>query len=381
MAYENADWRPHRPAAVMVDGDHNDAEETEETGEGHPREREQDPEYVFETRPGGCDVRRRAPEPVLVDEEAEYADAADVASTRCVVDGVEEMPDDSNVPPGGALSAIVWFVCTVVALWMFTIASPFIANALSQHGWRLWTSLAIGCLPVVFVFGMMVYVFVRFFRMPRFEQLKARAFSNKAELQRRLMASYLANFPSPEQYAADNGFANEDGNRTRKVVAECLAHLQRDAADSRAWLVAFDRFQSLQDERAEEIIFNVCKHVGLTTAACPWRILDMVTVVYHSTRMIARLAKLYNRRTSSRAAFWLGCHWIVNIYVSGTMQNAAQQGVEIAASAVGGLTNVFSKALGAVVGKSTEGLVNALLVNRLGRRAMMYFRPLVEAKC
>ena len=332
--------------------------------------------FEIEQRIGGCDIRRSSPKPHLLHEEAVYASWQTNEAQKPSSAGDGELVKGQNGIKSSAISILGWSVCVIVVLWMFTAASPFIANALTQHGWRLWTSLVLGCLPIVSVVGLMVYVLRRFLKVPKVEQINRRLFSNKAELQRRLSTLYLANIPNPERYATDNGFENADGNRNRIVLVECLNHLKRGASDSRAWLVEFDRLQSIQDERAKEIIFNVSKHVGLTTAACPWRLLDMVTVVYHSTLMITRLAKLYNRRTSRYAAFWLGCHWIANIYVSGIMQDAAQQGIEIAASSLGGLTNLFSKALGAVVGKSTEGLVNALLVTRLGHCAMAYFRPL-----
>ena len=332
--------------------------------------------FELEQRIGGCDIRRSSPKPHLLYEEAVYASWQTNETEKPSSAGGGELVKDQKNIKGSAILILGWSVCAIVVLWMFTAASPFIANALTQHGWRLWASLVLGSLPIVSVVGLMVYVLRWFLKVPKVEQFNRRSFPNKAELQRHLSTSYLANIPNPERYATDNGFANADGKRDRTVLVECLNHLRRGASDSRAWLVEFDRFQSIQDERAKEIIFNVSKHVGLTTAACPWRLLDMITVVYHSTLMITRLAKLYNRQTSRYAAFWLGCHWITNIYVSGIMQDAAQQGIEIAASSLGGLTNFFSKALGAVVGKSTEGLVNALLVTRLGHCAMAYFRPL-----
>ena len=130
----------------------------------------------------------------------------------------------------------------------------------------------------------------------------------------------------------------------------------------------------MQDERAKEIIGKTWKLVAIKTAASPWKIVDMIAVVYNSTVMITKLAKLYNRRTSSRAAFRLVCRWIINIYIAGEMGEVAQGATEWASAS--DLISATYKPLAGFVGKIAEGGANAFLVYRLGCRAMTYFRPL-----
>lgn len=332
--------------------------------------------YEPEKRPGGCDIRRSAPKPNLQNDDAEYADATtnNASQLSAAPAGISFEGEAQERNSGGILPLIGWGVCTLVVLWMFSIASPFLANALTQHGWRLWASLFIGCVPMTFVLGLLVYAALRFRKLPRVEQFKAASFTNKAELQRRLSAQYLDKFPVPEQYAIDNGFADDNGNRTKEEVVTSLRRLKGGAADSRGWLVEFERFQRMQDERAKEIIGKTWKLVAIKTAASPWKVVDMIAVVYNSTVMITRLARLYNRRTSSQTAFRLACRWIVNIYIAGEMGDAAQGAVEWASA--NDLISATYKPLAGLVGKVAEGGANAFLVYRLGCRAMAYFRPL-----
>ena len=134
----------------------------------------------------------------------------------------------------------------------------------------------------------------------------------------------------------------------------------------------------MQDERAREIICKTWKLVAIKTAASPWKIVDMLAVVYNSTVMITRLAKLYNRRIYGSAGFRLVCRWIVNIYIAGEMGDAARGAVEWASA--NELISATYKPLAGFIGKIAEGGANAFLVYRLGNRAMEYLRPLVNDK-
>ena len=306
----------------------------------------------------------------LPDEPVIQAQDASPGETECYREEIGERQPKF-------MTYTICIICGLFFLWIYTISAPFIANALTLHGVRFWCSIIVGFLPIAIVVAIAIYALIRLRKTPKVKQFNVSEYELRyGVLKDELKSKYLAKMPCAEKYAVDNGFSSDDIPQVKNYLKKLRNEISTCYSDSFGWLDDFKRFQSLQDERAKAIIFSASKHVGIVTAACPWRILDMMTVVFHSTVMIMSLAKLYSRRISRFEALKLGCHWIVNIYVSGTVQNATEQGIEIAASAVGGLTNIFSKALGAVVGKSTEGLVNALLVNRLGRRAMAYFRPL-----
>lgn len=354
---------------------------------GLPQEKEvsqsDEPEtkgYVFEDRPGGGDIRRAPPKPVLQHDGAEYAAVTMGATRRTYEFDEEEMGEIHKSPASGVLTFLGWCVCTFVVLWMFTAASPFLANALTLQGARFWVSLVLGFIPLSFVLFLMVYVLVRFRKIPGVEQVNATSFSNKMELRRRLMDLYLDRIRDVDRYAAENGFADGGDGGSGYSIAHCLKRLKgengQQIPDTRAWLIEFERFQQMQDERAGEIVSRAWQLVAIKTAASPWKIVDMAAVIYNSTIMVMRLARVYNRRTSRRAAFRLVCRWFVNIYIAGEMGDATQGAVEWASA--NDLISATYKPLAGFVGKIAEGGANAFLVYRLGRRAMAYFRPLVE---
>lgn len=332
--------------------------------------------FEFESRPGGCDIRPPRQKPVMETDGAEYAyvipDEADAARP-----GAWGGRSESRAPgPGGLLTSAGVLLGAILAMWVFAVSSPFLANALTLHGWRFFLALILGCLPAAAALGAMAYAAARFRKIPRVEQLSASAFPNKAELQRRLASLYIGRFPDPERYAADNGFADGEGDRTRAEVVACLNRLRTSAADSRGWLIEFDRLQSMQDRRADEIIRRTWQLVAIKTAASPWKIVDMIAVIYNSTVMVTRLARLYNRRTSRPAALRLVCRWFINIFIAGEMGDATQGAVEWASA--NDLISSTYKPLAGFVGRIAEGGANAFLIYRLGCRAKLYFRALAR---
>ena len=333
--------------------------------------------FTFETRQGGCDIRPTPPRP----------DAVQGGDIEYLPDQAAPDPDASRVDGGrldgdrvsiGVLPFFGWTICAIILLWMISSASPFLSSALTLHGWRFWASLAIGLLPTAAVACIIFYAVVIFGRMPKVKQLDERMFPDKTELRRRLKRDYIAKFPEFGRYARENGFASDGEASAASEVVACLGRLAEKGAgaysDSRGWLADFRYLQKMQDARAEEIITRAWKLVAVKTAVSPWKVVDMAAVVYNSTIMVTRLARLYNRRASSRAAFRLVCRWLTNIYVAGEMGDASQGAVEWASA--NDLITATYKPLAHVLGKVAEGGVNAFLVYRLGRRAVAAFRPM-----
>ncbi len=335
-------------------------------------------EFTFDTRRGGCDIRPTPPKPDAVQGgDIEYLpDQAAPDRAECSIDGGRIDGDRVSI---GVLSFFGWAICAVVLLWMISAASPALSSALALHGWRFWASLALGFLPTAAVACIIAYAVAVFGRMPKVRQLDERMFPDKTELRRRLKRDYLSKFPDFGRYARENGFAPGDEANAASEVVACLGRLSEKGAiaysDSRGWLADFRYLQKMQDERAEEIITRTWKLVAVKTAVSPWKVVDMAAVVYNSTIMVTRLARLYNRRASSRAAFRLVCSWLTNIYIAGEMGDASQGAVEWASA--NDLITATYKPLAHVFGKVAEGGVNAFLVYRLGRRAVAAFRPLV----
>ena len=287
--------------------------------------------------------------------------------------------DEAQGAASGCLSRLVWVCLVVAVLWLITVSAPLLANALTLEGWRFWCSLTLAFLPAICVLGVVFYALAVFRRLPRVEQFSEAEFEGDPDgLQSRLMIRYLAKFPEPVKYAIDNGFVEKGADADDSQVVDSLRRLKGELpachSGSDGWLRLFREFQTLQDERAGRIIARTWKLVAVKTAASPWKVVDMLAVVYNSTVMVARLARLYNRRTSRGAAFRLACRWLINICIAGEMGDATQGAVEWADA--NDLISSTYRPLAGVVGKVAEGGANAFLVYRLGRRAMAYFRPL-----
>ena len=333
--------------------------------------------YAFSAREGDGDVFPGIGKPKLISGEVKPVTGTGPLHGKDDYEDTEELRREVS---NGFLSFFGWTCFVLALLWIFTFSSPFLANALTLHGWRFWGALALAVLPAASVLGLLLYVLVRLRTLPRVEQFSESAFGDRVEaLHSRLATCYISHIADPQKYAEENGFAAKGDDLGDMPVVTCLKRLRGDmpaqCSGSEGWLLLFKEFQAMQDKRADEIIAKTWKLVALKTAASPWKIVDMLAVVYNSTMMIMRLARLYNRRSSRRAAFRLACRWIMNIYVAGEMGEAMQGAVEWASAR--DFISATYKPLASLFGKVAEGGANALLVYRLGCRAVAYFRPLV----
>lgn len=289
-----------------------------------------------------------------------------------------ESPDNPSI---GCLSLLGWVCCLIAILWIVTVSSPFLASALTLHGWRLWTSLFLAMLPSAIVIGIATYALMKFRKIPSFMQLSETSFaSNLDELQYKLTVGYLAKITDPRSYAIENGFVRKNNVSDDIPIVDSLRRLKGEipslCSGSDGWIYLFKDFQRKQDEQAKEIVASTWKLIAIKTAASPWKIVDIIAVIYNSTIMVAKLAKLYNRQTSRQDAFRLVCRWIINIYIAGEIGDAVQRGVEWANA--NDLMSSTYKPLASMLGKVAEGGANAFLVYRLGRHAMECFRPLCK---
>lgn len=336
----------------------------------------------METRRGGCDLDPPRPAPQLVPQTAipaGSAAAAGLPASRCGggASGTKPATAADAEPANFRLLPFVGVAAALAGAFLVYCASaPFIANALTLHGWRLWCSLALGILPVAFVPAILAVFCWRLRRLPGIEQVSESEFAAPAELRRKLAESYLAALPDAEEYADAGGFKDDGEKKTRTLLVQCIRRLQGEIpgryAASSGWIDDFRAFQEMQDARAGEIISRYAAWTGLKTAASPWKIVDMAVVFHHSTAMIAALARLYNRKISSSAAVRLAIHWTANIYLSGQLGDVAQE----AASWASDFASAALKPLAAILGKAAEGGTNAMLVARLGASAKKAFRAL-----
>jgi uncharacterized membrane protein YcjF (UPF0283 family) len=186
--------------------------------------------------------------------------------------------------------------------------------------------------------------------------------------------------------------------------AERLAIKDR-AITNREWIDEFlDNIQEPLVAAAEERVTHYAKWVALKTAISPWPLVDVAAVLYNSSLMVTDLAIIFNRRFTRPDTVRIMLHLFFAIYISGQAQQAvesvagAMTGAPDHASdaAVGaaeadlasdgsfledlhsGAANILGGTMNALKGvgsKVVEGLVNALIVRRLGHRVIEMLKP------
>lgn len=120
------------------------------------------------------------------------------------------------------------------------------------------------------------------------------------------------------------------------------------------------------DAQARQIIADAAKRVSLVTAVSPRALVDMFFVSAETLRVIRRLATLYGGRPGGLGMMRLLRHALGNLAITGGMA----AGDSLISQALGhGLASRISAKLG-------EGVLNGILIARLGLAAMMATRPM-----
>ena len=354
MAYVNDDPQPPRPVRV---------------GDDDPRP----------PRPGDAEMKRyeeaRAKEREIIrHNEIERQKNSANEPTKSV--------DTSCEGKGKSIGKLlIYSVILLAGLWTVNLFYSLVSNVVVAQS-RLEMALAGALLAVtVFVIGfIVVYAWSLFSRLPRIESIKEADFrGNALKMRERIGCSYLARLP--EDYPARLGIS-ENGELVVMLKRLRGGH---EYADSKAFVADFKSFQAMQDRVAAGIIKKYSLLIAVKTAACPWRIVDMLAVFYNSTRMICEISLVYNRRVDRTQAFRMMLGWIVNLYVSGELGQAidgvadgvsASLGDMIGEEGIGPAVQSVLPLASKFLGKAVEGGANAYLAYRLGRRSVAAFRYL-----
>lgn len=294
----------------------------------------------------------------------------------------EEAP--SHVPDNRFLRMTATICLCLVGIWLVGILTDLCRNiaAAQTIPGIVWFSLLLAAqlFLVAYVFVSVRRIFVR---LPTVPQLREKDFIGQEDaLRDKIKKEYLATFPDPSKYVAEAQFQGDPAREARDKLARLREHRYAGAND---FVRDFEAFQSMQDERAAEVIKHHAVLIGLKTAASPWKIVDMLAVFYNGTIMICRIATVYHRKTTRAEAFRLILRWFANIYVSGELGAIAEGASDTIAQTIGNwigkegfgpLLQSSAPMLSKFVGKAAEGSANAYLAYRLGRKACSYFRAM-----
>lgn len=268
----------------------------------------------------------------------------------------------------GAVFAIIGsiFIVRFVALIRDVMSLPYI--------WRCLSLILLS--EVILLLGWVAMRGIRLFQaLPSFASVND---SLSPEEQRNNLEPYV----NDEQLIPPS----ESGS----ILLEKLRDQNNYGGDGIGWMADFKNFQKAQDDAALDIVKSAAKKVGVSTATTRWAVIDMACVAYLSSSMIADIAALYNRRISSQQAFRLTVRWATDIYISGEIDSVARNlGENVGSSLAKQFEGIFEpvpmggmvgklvgRGAGFVLGRLAEGTANALLVIRLGQKAIKSFHVL-----
>jgi putative membrane protein len=292
----------------------------------------------------GTDARPRSRGAVIVTPEPDSA-----------VDGPDiVLPERPSRSRWGALlwSAIGGLLSLAVGLWV----TRLIDELFSYASWLGWLGAALAALAALAFVAILLREVLALLRLARIEHLHERAeaaiASDDREAARGLVQDLIALYRGEARMARARG------------AVEAAAGEIVDGAD--LVRVAERELMAPLDPEARRIVADAAKRVSVVTAVSPRALVDILFVAAESMRMLRRLSRLYGGRPGGLGLLRLLRHALGNLAVTGGMA----AGDSILSQALGhGLASRVSAKLG-------EGVLNGILVARLGVAAIAVIRPL-----
>lgn len=256
------------------------------------------------------------------------------------------------------LSAAIALAMLAFSLWY----TRFVSVALLREDWLGWVARGLAAIIVLAIGVMLLRELIGYWRLSRLGRIRSTA--NKAVT--------AGDFKLARQ-TVDALKANLRGQRDARWALDRFREDERHMRDASTLLGLADRILLEDaDKRAQTIIFQSARRVGVVTAVVPIAFIVMLFVFFENLRMVRRLAGVYG----GRPGFFGGLRlfsWIIG---------------HIAATGALALTDdLWGQFLGQdmlrrVSAKLGEGAFNGALTARLGVAALSICRPLpfIEAK-
>jgi uncharacterized membrane protein YcjF (UPF0283 family) len=270
--------------------------------------------------------------------------------------------------------------------------------------WLGYIGLAVCGGAVLYAAGRFVLVYVRLrrnrqLRLAGLEELHQRtrlrwlAHAKAAEARTRL-EQYLREFPLGTPKQAKKLTALGVGPDRLAALEKVRAELLDPAwfSGTGEWFERFRvGFQSVLDKAADDRIGYWARRSGVATALAPNGLVDSAAMLYFGFALLTDLCEVYHLRTGKTGTAVLLGRVFFNSYLSGQISDweklTEQQFNSLLTSAghvapvaavLGGLSPLvapLASVLSKAGAKGTSGLLNSLLIARLGRYACRLLRP------
>ncbi len=285
-------------------------------------------------------------------------------------------------------------VASLIVLLLVGQVTSAIAGFEALPVWSRWVAGGLLILVGLVLVYVVVRLMVLYFRLRRNEQINLaglQALGEREELRScsqriseqgvKQLVVFLREYPlkNPERLS-DVGLGEEE--IAHLVGARDLLLERSVDMDPRRWLEQFYAdFQGVLDACANRNIVAYAKRVGFKTAISPMPLLDNAIVLTLSLAMVRDLMALYNLRGGKGASAQILIRAIAQAYLAGEFQDLnealADSVFENIGDQVGQVIAGITKFVGSKVG---EGLVNGIMVRRLGLATMLLLQPVSLGK-
>jgi uncharacterized membrane protein YcjF (UPF0283 family) len=340
----------------------------------------------------------QAPEQVVaVGPEEQIEVVRRLQKLRDQVEAEADLGGERGWITDGRVKAMIWILAGAMLLLVFSQAMSLVGYIRAMPmpfqyiGWG-----AFGLVMFMLLAGVLrlSWIYLRLAASPNVSLSAIRELRKREEMRERAKAdlrtaskqiqsfltAYRIEDPKMQRKLRRLGFAQDEVQSLAEVVTKLR---RRDRGDDEAYLQnVSEQFLARLDEKAQRRIKSYAILTGAKTAVFSKGHIDTLIVSANAYLMVSDLCELYNVRTSRLGTLRVLGWMVVAAFVAANLEDVADSVVDAAKGA-------FADDLGpagaglvagatAITKRGTEGLINYLLIQRLGRTTVRNLRPIAE---